>query len=77
MNWKAYLKAKSDSKKLVAAARSVHYKAIYDRLDTQEGECDLYRFIKRQHQQTQDIGKLHRVNDVNGKLLIDRKVVTG
>ena len=76
VNWQNYREAKRDAKKAVAAARAVHYAEVHQRLDTREGERDLFRLVKRRHQQTQDIEKFHCVNDKDGKLIVNRQAAS-
>ncbi|WP_218939395.1 endonuclease/exonuclease/phosphatase family protein, partial [Wolbachia endosymbiont of Atemnus politus] len=54
-NWDIYRKARSDAKRTVAATKAAHYDDLYQKLDTRDGERDIYRLAKARHQQTEDI----------------------
>ena len=46
VNWQNYRDAKRDTKKAVAAARVAHYAEVHKKLDTRDGERDLFRLVK-------------------------------
>lgn len=75
VNWQKYHEAKRKAKKAVASARAIHYEEVYKKLDTRDGERDLFRLLKLRHKQTQDIEKFHCVNDKNGEQIVGRPAV--
>ena len=75
-NWQIYKNANREAKKAVAVTRANHYKNLYDKLDTRDGERDLYRLAKSRDERTQDIEHFCCVNDKNGTLLTNRRAAT-
>uniref|UniRef100_A0A914WXY9 Reverse transcriptase domain-containing protein n=1 Tax=Plectus sambesii TaxID=2011161 RepID=A0A914WXY9_9BILA len=73
-NWKVYKEAWSAAKTAVASARSAHFESLYQKLDTREGEKEIYRLARSRHQKTLDIEKFYGVNDENGRLITDKKL---
>ncbi|KAK6742269.1 hypothetical protein RB195_009870 [Necator americanus] len=51
----AYLAAKREAKKAVSKAKSDRHKAVYDMLDTREGERAVYRLVRARHLSTLDM----------------------
>lgn len=75
-SWQAYRLARSEAKKAVAAAKDAHFKELYDKLDTRDGERCIYRLAKQRHRKTEDIEKFCGINDHNGNLLSNTFQVT-
>ncbi|VDP25402.1 unnamed protein product [Heligmosomoides polygyrus] len=67
--------AKKPAKKAVAVARATHYDDVNGRLESRDGERFFYRLAKVRHHQTEDVEKFFGINDENGHLLMDRKMV--
>ncbi|EYC40844.1 hypothetical protein Y032_0594g424 [Ancylostoma ceylanicum] len=74
-NWQLYRMAKKEAKKAVAAAKASRFEDLYRKLDTREGERDLYKLARTRYRQTQDVVKFVGVNDEEGNLITDRKKV--
>lgn len=75
-NWSIYRNAKSAAKRAIATVKSAHFEDFYKKLDTKEGERELYRLVRSRHHASEDIEKFACVNDVNGQLLTDRRTAT-
>ncbi|EYC44370.1 hypothetical protein Y032_0463g1909 [Ancylostoma ceylanicum] len=74
-NWRSYREAKRSAKKAVAAAKAAHYDEVCKKLDSKDGERFIYRLAKSRQRQADDVEKFHGVNDEQGLLLMDRKMV--
>ncbi|KAK6729205.1 hypothetical protein RB195_006321 [Necator americanus] len=68
-DWDAYLAAKREAKKAVSKAKSDRYKAVYDMLDTREGERAVYRLVRARHRSTLDMEHTKIVKGVDGAVL--------
>ncbi|KAK6746049.1 hypothetical protein RB195_012270 [Necator americanus] len=65
----AYLAAKREAKKAVSKAKSDRYKAVYDMLDTREGERAVYRLVRARHRSTLDMEHTKIVKGADGAVL--------
>ncbi|ETN84824.1 reverse transcriptase, partial [Necator americanus] len=61
--------AKREAKKAVAKAKSDRYKAVYDMLDTREGERAVYRLVRARHRSTLDMEHTKIVKGADGAVL--------
>ncbi|KAK6756239.1 hypothetical protein RB195_014564 [Necator americanus] len=68
-DWGAYLAAKREAKKAVSKAKSNRYKAVYDMLDTKEGERTVYRLVRARHRPTLDMEHNKIVKGADGAVL--------
>ncbi|KAL6497691.1 hypothetical protein OROHE_027016 [Orobanche hederae] len=74
-NYERYKKARTEAKKAVRNARSKVNKELYARLDTKEGEKDIYRLARMREKKTRDIGKVKCVKDTDQKVLVQDKEI--
>ncbi|KAL6517796.1 hypothetical protein OROMI_033497 [Orobanche minor] len=74
-NYERYKKARTEAKKAVRNARSKVNKELYARLDTKEGEKDIYKLARMRERKTQDIGKVKCVKDSDQKVLVQDKEI--
>ncbi|KAK6764634.1 hypothetical protein RB195_024815 [Necator americanus] len=65
----AYLAAKREAKKAVSKAKSDRYKAVYDMIDTREGERAVYRLFRARHRSTLDMEHTKIVKGADGVVL--------
>ncbi|KAK6738396.1 hypothetical protein RB195_020483 [Necator americanus] len=65
----AYLAAKREAKKAVSKAKSDRYKAVYDMLDTREGERAVYRLVRARHRSTLDMEHIKIFKGADGAVL--------
>ncbi|KAK6731082.1 hypothetical protein RB195_007507 [Necator americanus] len=68
-DWAAYLAANREAKKAVSKANSDRYKAVYDMLDTTEGERAVYRLVRVRHRSTLDMEHTKIVKGADGAVL--------
>ncbi|ETN75316.1 reverse transcriptase [Necator americanus] len=64
-----YLAAKREAKKAVSKAKSDSYKAVYNMLDTREGERAVYRLVGARHRSTLDMEHTKIVKGADGAVL--------
>ncbi|KAL6532562.1 hypothetical protein OROHE_013984 [Orobanche hederae] len=74
-NYERYKKARTEAKKAVRNARSKVNKELYARLDTKEGEKDIYKLARMREKKTRDIGKVKCVKDTDQKILVQDKEI--
>ncbi|KAK6738087.1 hypothetical protein RB195_020283 [Necator americanus] len=65
----AYLAAKREAKKAVSKAKSDRNKAVYDMLDTREGERAVYRLVRARHRSTLNVEHTKIVKGADGAVL--------
>ncbi|KAK6756135.1 hypothetical protein RB195_014491 [Necator americanus] len=65
----AYLAAKREAKKAVSKAKSDRYKAVYDMLDTREGERAVDHLVRARHRSTLDMEHTKIVKGADGAVL--------
>ena len=70
-DWDEYNKAKKDAKRKVAQAKSEKYKSMYDRLETKEGEKEVYRLAKDRASKRRDIEKVKCMKNESGEVLVE------
>ena len=71
-----YNNAKKAAKRKVAQAKSVKYKDMYDRLETREGEKEVYRLAKARARKRQDIERVKCVKSDRGEVLVEDGEIT-
>ncbi|EYC10880.1 hypothetical protein Y032_0053g2350 [Ancylostoma ceylanicum] len=64
-----YREAKAEAKKAVATAKAARYRALYEELDTADGEKKIYRIAKARQRATEDLGHVVQMKDNDGRLL--------
>ena len=64
-----YQRSNRNAKKVIAEEQRKAMKELYDKLDTKEGEKDIYRIAAERDRKKKDIGKVFTVKDVNGNIL--------
>ena len=62
--------AKKEAKKVVRNARDKVYKEVYDKLDTKEGEKDIYRLAKMRDMKSRDLGMVRCIKDETQRVLV-------
>ncbi|KAL6558464.1 hypothetical protein OROMI_018814 [Orobanche minor] len=74
-NYERYKKARTEAKKAVRNAISKVNKELYARLDTKEGEKDIYKLARMREKKTRDIGKVKCVKDTDQRVLVQDKEI--
>uniref|UniRef100_A0A3P9HBU6 Lipoxygenase domain-containing protein n=1 Tax=Oryzias latipes TaxID=8090 RepID=A0A3P9HBU6_ORYLA len=64
-----YKEAQRRVKREVAKAKQKAYDELYDRLDTKEGEKDLYRLARQRDRDGKDVQQIRVIKDRDGKVL--------
>nr|GEY09675.1 hypothetical protein [Tanacetum cinerariifolium] len=66
-----YKEAKRGAKKAVARAKEKAYKDLYKRLDSKEGENDIYNIAKAKDKRKRDLGIVRFIKDRDGKSIVN------
>ncbi|KAM1273924.1 hypothetical protein ACFX2H_023755 [Malus domestica] len=74
-NGERYRRAKQEAKKAVREANLAAYDDMYKRLDTKEGELDIYKLARAREKKTRDLNEVRCIKDEDGKVLATENVV--
>ncbi|KAM1611225.1 hypothetical protein TB2_000020 [Malus domestica] len=74
-NGEKYRKAKQEAKKAVREAKLAAYDDMYKRLDTKEGELDIYKLARAREKKTRDLNQVMCIKDEDGKVLATENAV--
>ncbi|KAM1283242.1 hypothetical protein ACFX2J_026125 [Malus domestica] len=74
-NGERYRKAKQEAKKAVREAKLAAYDDMYKRLDTKEGESDIYKLARAREKKTKDLNQVRCIKDEDGKVLATENAV--
>ncbi|KAM1059887.1 hypothetical protein ACFX15_023923 [Malus domestica] len=74
-NGERYRKAKQEAKKAVREAKLAAYDDMYKRLDTKEGELDIYKLSRAREKKTRDLNQVRCIKDEDGKVLATENAV--
>jgi len=66
-----YKVAKKLAKKAVAIAKNNAYERLYQRLETNEGEKDVFRLTRAGEKKARDLGCVRCIKDEDGKVLVE------
>jgi len=66
-----YKAAKKVAKKVVAVAKSMAYNRLFHRLETKEGEKDVFKLARARERRTRDLGVVRCIKDENGHVLFE------
>ncbi|KAK9671053.1 hypothetical protein RND81_12G003600 [Saponaria officinalis] len=69
-NFEKYKEARRAAKKTVRDARAKVNQEMYAKLDTKEGEKDIYKLARIRDRKTKDIGRVRCVKDMDNKVLV-------
>ena len=72
---KVYKEKKSKAKKAVAMAKGRAYDDLYARLETKEGEKELYRLARQRNRAGKDVQHVRVIKDENGNVMINSEAV--
>ena len=67
---KRYRIAKKSAKRAVSRARGQAFDNLYQRLDTKQGEKDIYRMAKIRERKTRDVNQVKCIKDEANQLLV-------
>ncbi|XP_035837218.1 uncharacterized protein LOC118485081 [Helianthus annuus] len=62
-----YKKAKREAKKAVTEAKNTAYKQMYERLETKEGEHDMFKISKARERRRHDLGVVKFIKGEDGR----------
>ncbi|GKA57469.1 hypothetical protein Tco_0756657, partial [Tanacetum coccineum] len=70
-----YKEAKREAKKAVARAKDKAYEDLYKRLDSKEGENDIYMIAKAKHRRKMDLGSVRFIKDEDGRSIVNEDAI--
>ena len=70
-----YKEKKSKAKKTVAMAKGRAYDNLYARLETKEGEKELYRLARQRDRAGKDVQHVRVLKDENGNVMVSSEAV--
>ena len=71
--WK--LRKKETCEDFMRNAKQKAYEELYDRLDTKEGEKDLYRLARQRNQAGKDVQRVKLIKDRDGNIITSEEGV--
>ena len=72
---KVYKEKKNKAKKAVAMAKGRAYDDLYARLETKEGEKELYRLARQRNRAGKDVKHVRVIKDENGNVMVNSEAV--
>ena len=72
---KVYKEKKNKAKKAVAIAKGRAYDDLYARLETKEGEKELYRLTRQRNRAGKDVQHVRVIKDENGNAMVNSEAV--
>ena len=72
---KVYKEKKNKAKKAVAMAKGRAYDDLYARLETKEGEKELYRLARQRNRAGKDVQHMRVIKDENGNVMVNSEAV--
>ncbi|KAK9724967.1 hypothetical protein RND81_05G111900 [Saponaria officinalis] len=76
-NFEKYKEARQAAKKAVRDAMTKVNQKMYTKLDTKEGEKDIYKLARIRDRKTRDIGRVRCVKDMDNKVLVQDNEIKG
>nr|GFA08390.1 retrovirus-related Pol polyprotein LINE-1 [Tanacetum cinerariifolium] len=70
-----YKEAKGEAKKVVIRAKGKAYEDVYKRLDSKEGEKDIYKIAKAKERRNMDIGSMRFIKDEDRRSIVDEDAI--
>jgi hypothetical protein len=67
---KNYKIAKKEAKKAVSEAKGKAYESLYNKLDSKEGQNDIFRLAKARERKTRDLTQVKCIKDEDGRVLV-------
>ncbi|KAJ7979012.1 Retrovirus-related Pol polyprotein LINE-1 [Quillaja saponaria] len=69
-NYKCFRQARKDAKKAVREARGKACEGLYQKLETKDGEKDIYRIAKQRERRTKDLIRIKCIKDEADRVLV-------
>ena len=76
-NIEGYKLAKKAAKRAVSVAKGKAYDDLHQRLDTKEGEKDIYRMARIRKRKTRDINQIKCIKNETDRLLVKDEEIKG
>ncbi|KAJ7959944.1 Retrovirus-related Pol polyprotein LINE-1 [Quillaja saponaria] len=69
-NYKCFRQARKDAKKAIREARGKACEGLYQKLETKDGEKDIYRIAKQRERRTKDLIRIKCIKDEADRVLV-------
>ena len=70
----AYTIARKQAKKEVAKSRNKAYEELYKKLETKEGENEVFKIAKQKNRQSKNVQELRGIKSKTGEILMEEKI---
>ena len=70
----AYKTARKQAKREVVKARNKAYEELYKKLETKEGENEMFKIVKQRNRQSKDVQQVRVIKSKTGQILMEEKV---
>ena len=70
-----FLTARKQAKKEVAKARNKAYEELYKKLETKEGENEMFKIAKQKNRQSKDVQQVKVIKSKTGEILMEEEKV--
>ncbi|GLS47117.1 hypothetical protein GCM10007884_51210 [Methylobacterium brachythecii] len=74
-NFDSYKRASKETKKIVGEAKCRAYDNFYTKLDTKQGEKDIYKLAKLREKRTRDISQIKCIKNEDSRVLVQDKEI--
>ena len=71
----AYKTARKQAKRKVAKTRNKAYEELYEKLETKEGENELFKIAKQRNKQSKDVQQVRAIKSKTGEILMEEEKV--
>ena len=71
----AYKTARKQAKREVAKARNKAYEELYEKLETKEGENEVFKIAKQRNRQSKDVQHVRVIKSKTGEILMEEEKV--
>ena len=71
----AYITAMKQAKKELAKAKNKAYEELYEKLETKEGENELFKIAKQRNNQSKDVQQVRVIKSKTGEMLMEEEKV--
>ena len=71
----AYKAARKQAKREVTKARNKTYEELYEKLETKDGENELFRIAKQRNRQSKDVQQVRVIKIKTGEMLMEKEKV--
>ena len=71
----AYKTARKQGEREVAMARNKAFEELYEKLETKEGEYEVFKIAKQRNRQSKDVQQVRVIKSKTGEILMEKEKV--